>query len=117
MRWRALSLEALGHREKAIEDAMESLRVVEQMRERLAPEDLLKRGATRSTLEAKGGVMTGRYAGAQCVNSEKSRDTARSTPTATRTRIWTCSPSRIASSCVGRKCGDQTEPRSHRRDA
>jgi len=26
-----------------------------------------------STLEAKGGVMTGRYAGAQCVNSEKSR--------------------------------------------
>lgn len=26
-----------------------------------------------STLEAKGGVMTGRYAGAQCVNTEKSR--------------------------------------------
>ncbi len=43
LRWRALSLEALGHRERAIEDAMESLRVVEQMREQLAPEDLLKR--------------------------------------------------------------------------
>ncbi len=43
LRWRALSLEALGHREKAIEDAMESLRVVEQMRDHVAPEDLLKR--------------------------------------------------------------------------
>ncbi|MBS1825664.1 MAG: CHAT domain-containing protein [Acidobacteria bacterium] len=44
LRSRALSLEALGHREKAIEDAKESLRVVERMRENLAPEDLLKRG-------------------------------------------------------------------------
>jgi len=48
LRWRALSLEALGHREKAIEDAMESLRVVERMREHLAPEDLLKRGFDNS---------------------------------------------------------------------
>ncbi|MFN7936005.1 MAG: CHAT domain-containing protein [Bryobacteraceae bacterium] len=44
LRSRALSLEALGHRERAIEDAKESLRVVERMREHLAPEDLLKRG-------------------------------------------------------------------------
>lgn len=48
LRWRAISLEALGHREKAIEDAMESLRVVERMREHLAPEDLLKRGFDNS---------------------------------------------------------------------